>query len=89
MPPIPITPPAGWAMSDQGRAMEKKFIFKDFAQAFGFMTQVALAAERQDHHPEWSNVWNKVSVRLSTHDAGCVTDKDIRLAKAIDDAAGH
>ena len=65
-------------------AIGKKFIFKDFNEAFGFMARVALVAEKMDHHPEWSNVYRTVDVVLSTHDAGGVTDKDIALAKAMD-----
>jgi len=65
-------------------AITKKFVFKDFNEAFGFMSRVALAAEKMDHHPEWFNVYKTVEVTLSTHDAGGVTDKDIALAKAMD-----
>jgi len=65
-------------------AIAKTFVFKNFSQAFGFMTRVALAAEKMDHHPEWSNVYKTVAVTLSTHDAGGVTEKDIALAKAMD-----
>ena len=65
--------------------LHKDFVFKDFSDAFGFMTRVALLAEKADHHPTWSNTWNKVSITLSTHSAGNkVTQKDIDLAKAID-----
>lgn len=65
--------------------LTRTFMFKDFSEAFAFMTRVALLAEKQDHHPEWTNVWNKVEIRLSTHDAGdIVTDKDKKLAEAID-----
>lgn len=69
-------------------AIAKKFVFKDFNQAFGFMTRAALAAEKMDHHPEWSNVYKTVDVTLSTHDSGGVTEKDIALAKAMDKFAG-
>ncbi|MBN9481814.1 MAG: 4a-hydroxytetrahydrobiopterin dehydratase [Bacteroidetes bacterium 43-93] len=63
----------------------KTFTFKDFSEAFAFMTRVALIAEKMNHHPLWTNVWNKVDIRLSTHDAGdVVTDKDRKLAEAID-----
>ena len=62
----------------------RKFEFKDFNAAFGFMTRVALLAERMDHHPEWMNVYKTVDVRLTTHDAGGLTEKDIRMAKAMD-----
>ena len=65
-------------------AITKKFVFKDFNEAFGFMTRAALAAEKMDHHPEWFNVYKTVEVTLSTHDAGGVTEKDIALAKLMD-----
>jgi 4a-hydroxytetrahydrobiopterin dehydratase len=66
-------------------SLYKKFTFTDFSQAFGFMARVALAAEKMNHHPKWTNVWNTVEVWLSTHDAGdIVTDKDRKLAGAID-----
>jgi 4a-hydroxytetrahydrobiopterin dehydratase len=69
----------------QGRdAITRKFQFKDFNEAFGFMARVALLAEKMDHHPEWFNVYNKVEATLSTHDAGGITEKDIKLAKAMD-----
>jgi len=67
-------------------AIEKVFTFSNFSEAFAFMTRVALIAEKSDHHPEWTNVYNKVIIRLSTHDAGnVVTEKDYLLAAAIDD----
>lgn len=69
-------------------AIARTFVFKDFNQAFGFMTRAALVAEKMDHHPEWSNVYKTVVVTLSTHDAGGVTEKDIALAKAMDKFAG-
>ena len=65
-------------------AITRKFEFKDFSEAFGFMTRVALLAEKLDHHPEWSNVYSNVSITLSTHDAGGLSDKDVALAKVID-----
>jgi 4a-hydroxytetrahydrobiopterin dehydratase len=69
----------------QGRdAITRKFVFTDFNQAFGFMTRVALVAEKMDHHPEWFNVYKTVQVTLSTHDAGGLTDKDVTLAKVMD-----
>ena len=74
----------GWRTVDGRDAIAKAFKFKDFNAAFGFMTRVALMAEKMDHHPEWSNVYNKVDITLSTHDAGGVTERDIRLAKFID-----
>jgi 4a-hydroxytetrahydrobiopterin dehydratase len=70
-------------------AIAKKFVFKNFNEAFGFMSRVALLAEKMDHHPEWSNVYKTVEVTLSTHDAGGITEKDIALAKAMDRYAGH
>ena len=68
-------------------AIARKFTFADFNQAFGFMVRVALAAEKMDHHPEWSNVYRTVEVTLATHDAGGVTEKDISLARAMDSFA--
>jgi 4a-hydroxytetrahydrobiopterin dehydratase len=68
-------------------AIRRSFKFADFNQAWGFMTRVALAAEKADHHPEWSNVYSKVEIVLSTHDAGGVSDKDVALAKVIDSLA--
>jgi 4a-hydroxytetrahydrobiopterin dehydratase len=78
----------GWTLSDDGRAISRQFRFADFRQAFAFMTQVALAAERADHHPEWSNVYNSVEIRLTTHDAGGLTEHDFALAAVADAAAG-
>lgn len=72
-----------WREAEGRDAITRKFQFEDFNEAFGFMTRVALLAEKMDHHPEWFNVYNKVAVTLSTHDAGGVTDKDIKLAKAM------
>lgn len=71
-----------WRFSKNG--IEKQFEFKDFIAAFGFMTRVALEAEKADHHPEWSNNYNKVTIRLTTHDSGGVTDKDFKLAEIIE-----
>jgi 4a-hydroxytetrahydrobiopterin dehydratase len=68
-------------------AIQKSFKFADFTQAWGFMTKVALAAEKADHHPEWSNVYNRVEITLSTHDAGGLSDKDVALARFIDSVA--
>src|SRR5262245_54424165 len=76
-----------WREVDGRDAIARKFVFKDFNQAFGFMTRAALIAEKMDHHPEWFNVYRTVEVTLSTHDAGGVTDKDIALAKAMDSLA--
>ena len=70
---------------EKNNKLQKTFTFKDFVHAFTFMTRVAFIAEKMNHHPEWTNVWNKVSVSLSTHDAGdIVTDKDRKIAEAID-----
>lgn len=70
---------------EKNNALHRTFTFGDFSEAFGFMTQVALAAEKAEHHPDWNNVWNRVEIRLSTHDAGdVVTDKDRQLAAEID-----
>lgn len=76
---------AGWDV-DQGRdGIRRSFVFADFRQAFGFMTQVALLSEKTDHHPEWSNVWNRVDIVLTTHDAGGLSLRDIEMAQAIDE----
>jgi 4a-hydroxytetrahydrobiopterin dehydratase len=76
--------PQGWQRENDRDAITREFQFKDFNRAFAFMTQVALAAEKADHHPEWFNVYNKVRITLSTHDAGGVTEKDLQLAAFID-----
>lgn len=77
-----------WRRVADRSAIVRKLAFADFNDAFGFMTRVALVAEKMDHHPEWSNVWNRVEITLSTHDAGGVTERDLRLATAIDEIAG-
>jgi len=77
----------GWRAVEGRDAIIREFRFHDFNAAFGFMSRVALYAEKHDHHPEWSNVYNRVTITLSTHDAGGVTDKDIALAHFIDQAA--
>lgn len=74
---------AGWSFENDG--IHKEFIFKNFIEAFGFMTQIALLSEKANHHPEWSNIYNKVSIRLTTHDAEGLTDKDFALAREIED----
>lgn len=74
----------GWALDEPGKALRKQFTFDNFVQAFGFMAKVALLAEKADHHPEWSNVYNKVDIRLTTHDANGLTARDVSLAQAID-----
>ena len=76
----------GWRAAEGRDAICKEFRFKDFNAAFGFMSRVALHAEKADHHPEWFNVYNRVEVTLATHDAGGVTDKDIALAHFMDGA---
>ena len=76
-----------WTLRDDKLAIVREFRFADFGQAFGFMTRVALIAEKADHHPEWSNVWNKVDILLSTHSAGGVTQKDVALATKIETIA--
>jgi len=75
--------PEGWTLETGGKALIRSLKFKDFSEAFGFLTRVALHAEKADHHPEFTNVWNRVDFRLTSHDAGEVTDRDIALAKAI------
>jgi 4a-hydroxytetrahydrobiopterin dehydratase len=79
----------GWSRSEDGIAIEKRFKFKTFREAFGFMTEGALAAEKFNHHPEWFNVYNRVDVRLTNHDAGGLTELDVKLATAMDKAAGE
>ena len=76
-----------WTLESDSKAMSRNFKFADFKQAFAFMTRVAAEADRMDHHPEWSNIYNTVSIRLTTHDSGGVTESDIRLAEEIDRAA--
>ena len=71
----------GWSLVEDGTAIEAEFSFKGFNAAFGFMTRVALAAERQNHHPEWSNVYNSVTIRWTTHSEGGVTELDVKLAR--------
>jgi 4a-hydroxytetrahydrobiopterin dehydratase len=73
-----------WALKGNGKAIQREFVFKNFKKAFEFMTLSAEYAEEIDHHPDWSNSWNKVSVSLSTHSAGILTKLDIQLAKAMD-----
>jgi 4a-hydroxytetrahydrobiopterin dehydratase len=79
----------GWAVADGDRdAITRTFRFDDFNAAFGFMTRVALMADKLDHHPEWFNVYNRVEVLLATHDADGVTDLDVKLASFMDEIAG-
>ncbi|MDG4721483.1 MULTISPECIES: 4a-hydroxytetrahydrobiopterin dehydratase [Thalassospira] len=77
-----------WVLSEDGLSIGRVYRFEDFNAAFGFMTRVALMADKMDHHPEWFNVYNKVNVTLTTHDAGGVTMKDIELAVFCDAASG-
>lgn len=78
----------GWALSANADGIEKTFSFANFSEAFGFMTRVALEAEKLDHHPEWRNVYRTVEVRLSTHVAGGLTELDFKLASRMDRMAG-
>ena len=82
-----------WSYSyERGGCLSRNFVFADFVQAFGFMTQLALHAEKMNHHPEWSNVYNRVNIVLTTHDAGGLTERDITLARLADGLAqqfGH
>jgi 4a-hydroxytetrahydrobiopterin dehydratase len=80
---LPTTLPH-WTLAADRDAIQRSFKFADFSTAWAFMTRVALLAEQQDHHPEWFNVWNRVDVTLSTHDAGGLSQRDIKLAQAID-----
>ncbi len=75
---------SGWRLLDDRDAIAKSFRFKSFNAAFGFMSRVALLAEKMDHHPEWFNVYNRVDVTLATHDAGGVTELDLRMARAME-----
>jgi 4a-hydroxytetrahydrobiopterin dehydratase len=79
---------AGWSEVKGRDAIAKKFVFKDFNEAFGFMARAALVAEKLDHHPEWFNVYKTVEVTLATHDAGGVTELDLKLAEAMNRLAG-
>lgn len=76
--------PDGWVASADGEAIEKSFAFADFSSAFGFLARLAIHAEKVDHHPEFTSRWNKVDFRLTSHDAGGVTARDVALAMAID-----
>lgn len=73
-----------WTLREDGLAMSRELKFADFSEAFGFMTRVALCAEKADHHPEWFNVYNRVAITLTTHDAGGLSERDVKMAKAID-----
>jgi len=78
----------GWTLAKDGNAITRTFTFRNFSEAFGFMTRAALAAEKLDHHPEWSNVYKTVDVTLNTHDAGGLTELDFKLARMMDQYAG-
>jgi 4a-hydroxytetrahydrobiopterin dehydratase len=80
--------PDGWTLEEGGKALLRTFKFKDFSEAIAFLTRVALHAEKVDHHPEFTNVWNRVDFRLTTHSAGGVTDNDRKLAQKINELAG-
>lgn len=79
-----VQPPSGWSLSDDGKALVRSVTFKDFAAAFAFLTRVAAHAEKVNHHPEFTSVWNRVDFRLTSHDAGAATERDVALAEAID-----
>lgn len=76
--------PEGWSASKDGKALERSYGFKDFAEAFAFLTRVAAHAEAVDHHPEFTSVWNRVDFRLTSHDSDGATERDVALAEAID-----
>jgi 4a-hydroxytetrahydrobiopterin dehydratase len=75
--------PEGWSLEESQKALIRTLKFKDFSEAFGFLTRVAMHAEKVNHHPEFTNVWNRVDFRLTTHDTDRVTDRDLKLAEAI------
>jgi 4a-hydroxytetrahydrobiopterin dehydratase len=85
---LPALEAAGWSLASGRDAIAKTFTFRNFVEAWGFMSRVALAAEKLDHHPEWSNVYKTVEITLSTHDAGGLTALDVKLARRIDALAG-
>lgn len=76
--------PDGWTVSADGLALEKRFTFADFSEAFAFLTRVAMEAEKRDHHPEFTSVWNRVDFRLTSHDQGGITERDRELGSVID-----
>jgi len=81
----PLLNEKSWKLDESGRdAIKKQFVFKDFNEAFGFMTRIALKADKMDHHPEWFNVYNKVDITLSSHDVSGISDRDIRMANFIE-----
>lgn len=80
--------PQGWTLEEGGKALVRTLKFKDFSEAFAFLIRVAMHAEKVNHHPEFTNVWNRVDFRLTTHDSGGVTDRDVKLAEAINRLIG-
>ena len=82
-----MTIPDGWTKVEGGKALTRRFLFKDFAEAFAFLTRVAAHAEAVNHHPEFTSVWNRVDFRLTSHDAGGVTERDLALAQKIGELA--
>lgn len=80
--------PEGWKFGEDEKSLVRTLTFENFSQAFGFLTCVALYAEKADHHPEFTSVWNRVDFRLTSHDAGGVTNRDLKLAEAINRLAG-
>jgi 4a-hydroxytetrahydrobiopterin dehydratase len=80
--------PEGWTLDDSGTALIRTLKFTDFSEAFAFLTRVALHAEKVDHHPEFTSVWNRVDFRLTSHDSGGVSDRDVALATAINGLIG-
>ncbi|MCC6827206.1 MAG: 4a-hydroxytetrahydrobiopterin dehydratase [Novosphingobium sp.] len=83
-----LTELSAWTLRADGLAIVRTLRFADFAEAFGFMARVAIVAEKADHHPEWFNVYNRVEITLTTHDAGGLSQRDVSLARAIDGMAG-
>lgn len=83
----PLLEASGWALVEGRDAIKKTFVLKDFSEAWGFMSRIALKAETMNHHPEWFNVYNKVEITLSTHDCGGLSDRDVTLATFIDSIA--
>lgn len=80
--------PSGWSLEEGGKALVRTLRFKDFSEAFAFLTRVAMHAEKVNHHPEFTSVWNRVDFRLTTHDSGGVTERDAKLADAINRLVG-
>jgi 4a-hydroxytetrahydrobiopterin dehydratase len=87
--PGPEELPPGWATDPVRPALIRRYRFRDFNSAFGFMTRAALLAERMDHHPEWFNVWNRVDITLTTHDAGGITSLDLKMARELERLASE